>query len=1100
MSSESYLNNIINDLQMEKLREMDRESILGYLREETDSLDLPSMKHNLSYKIFYGIEEGLEGENSRVARRALYVVSRLNPLRMISYFRYENNVYEIYKESGIDEEIVLEDVKEKIESFYNEEPRYTFNRFSQIIRRYEEKTKEDSITMLLTHYGQMLKAYGDQNELRGEHLEHSILLRGLFVIFNEKLSMGKEEAIKTLESVLLKVIGALYSQEEVEKVCEKYFGRCLLQKEVLIKGSINKETVRKRLIKLSLAVGLKCHKYSEVIRQIVRLQMVLEGPVYCESFFQNEQENQVNKVWDEIMEQFDMTQMYKIEAYSEKFLRDDIKKYGSWYEKQLKACYERDKVLVEKTFYELLEAKRLGSIVLYALLRKEGVAFNQEIVDTLELILDSFKHETVLRRAYGRTISVSDQAAMVLLEVSTKAKRRVLQALEEKQDILNKCIVAHDLFYIQMKEGVLAYLAEEIGVAQVIIAAVERNEGYDTSSFSTFIKAHLEIADQVMHEKIEGDCTISYVEAFYKQDLGMKSHTLAKAFNHKLKSVINFMEAFVESREHEIRPYFEELRKYKNKNMLEAIQRLEKKWDAKKVAQAIEAIENIEELEQYIEKVYNKANIAYIPFEESLIFDSVRSREGNRVAPIILKYYLSEYMLLKEVYVIEGCEKLKKFLNTQDLNKLINQMYTLWLQKGADTKQKNVLILYALNATLEDITTLKKQIDTWTESSRGALAAFAVTAMAMNGSNLALMLTDSIRQKYKNKQVRASAQEAIAYVAQVKGISKEALGDKIVPTLGFNPKREMILGYGSRNFKAILTPELEVILFDEVGKKVKSLPKANSSDDEQKVETAKQQLKGIKKQVKAVITSQKLRLEKAMITGRTWDIQAWQELFIENPIMNGFAMSLIWAELDSKGCIRGTFRYMEDGTFNTIDEEEYSFDEGTVIALLHPIELDKESLQTWKKQLADYEVKQGITQLELPLYTLTQEEQEGKTIERFSKRKVYFGTVMGIMDKYDWNKTSITDGGCYEGYYYEDTTTGIGIKLNLDFAYVGMEATEEIKLEDMLFYKAGTVTYGSYCYDEVTEQNSIKPKDVPIKVLNFALMVGELICTKEISI
>ncbi len=58
-----------------------------------------------------------------------------------------------------------------------------------------------------------------------------------------------------------------------------------------------------------------------------------------------------------------------------------------------------------------------------------------------------------------------------------------------------------------------------------------------------------------------------------------------------------------------------------------------------------------------------------------------------------------------------------------------------------------------------------------------------------------------------------------------------------------------------------------------------------------------------------------------------------------------------------------TFRYMEDGSFNTVDEEEYTLPDGGSIGLVHPIELTDQDLAAWKQQLEDYEITQSIDQL-----------------------------------------------------------------------------------------------------------------------------------------
>ena len=81
--------------------------------------------------------------------------------------------------------------------------------------------------------------------------------------------------------------------------------------------------------------------------------------------------------------------------------------------------------------------------------------------------------------------------------------------------------------------------------------------------------------------------------------------------------------------------------------------------------------------------------------------------------------------------------------------------------------------------------------------------------------------------------------------------------------------------------------------------------------------------------------------------------------------MHQFAISLIWGIYEN-GRLGETFRYMEDGSFNTVDEEEYTLPDEASIGLVHPIELTDEALAAWKQQLEDYEITQSIDQLSRP--------------------------------------------------------------------------------------------------------------------------------------
>lgn len=77
-----------------------------------------------------------------------------------------------------------------------------------------------------------------------------------------------------------------------------------------------------------------------------------------------------------------------------------------------------------------------------------------------------------------------------------------------------------------------------------------------------------------------------------------------------------------------------------------------------------------------------------------------------------------------------------------------------------------------------------------------------------------------------------------------------------------------------------------------------------------------------------------IRLETALSSNRKWTKESWVKLFVENPIMHQFAMGLVWGVYE-ENILTDSFIYMEDGSFNTKDEEEYQLKDGMVIGIVH---------------------------------------------------------------------------------------------------------------------------------------------------------------------
>lgn len=215
---------------------------------------------------------------------------------------------------------------------------------------------------------------------------------------------------------------------------------------------------------------------------------------------------------------------------------------------------------------------------------------------------------------------------------------------------------------------------------------------------------------------------------------------------------------------------------------------------------------------------------------------------------------------------------------------------------------------------------MKIQIDVWSKNSRGAIACEAVKALALNGSDDALIIIDSMARKFKHKQIKKAAAEAFISAAKMFNLTEEDLADKIIPDLGFDKRGERVFHFGNRSFSISLGLDFSLKITDNSGKAIKTLPKPNKSDDELKATEAANEFKALKKQMKTIVGAQSLRLEMAIAVNRLWKKKDWEKLFVENPIMHNFSLGLVWGVYE-EGELKDTFIYMEDGSFNRRDEE-----------------------------------------------------------------------------------------------------------------------------------------------------------------------------------
>ncbi len=145
----------------------------------------------------------------------------------------------------------------------------------------------------------------------------------------------------------------------------------------------------------------------------------------------------------------------------------------------------------------------------------------------------------------------------------------------------------------------------------------------------------------------------------------------------------------------------------------------------------------------------------------------IRLRHSNEIADATIPLaYLQQYISDSVIEKKEAAEAIGSTLNEQDLKECVQEIYQTWISQDADVKKRGILSLYGIYSDDKMVGILKKQIDEWVLDMRGKIAADAVRALGLSSSKLALMSIHTMAFKYKHKQVRNAAKEALSLAAK----------------------------------------------------------------------------------------------------------------------------------------------------------------------------------------------------------------------------------------------------------------------------------------------------------------------------------------------
>ncbi|MFS0553931.1 DUF4132 domain-containing protein [Brevibacillus sp. 179-C9.3 HS] len=468
--------------------------------------------------------------------------------------------------------------------------------------------------------------------------------------------------------------------------------------------------------------------------------------------------------------------------------------------------------------------------------------------------------------------------------------------------------------------------------------------------------------------------------------------------------------------------------------------------------------------------------IKWMPLER---IPHLRDQEGNELGQEVMEYILTasiEFPTAPNPLVLD----LKPSLQAASMADFSAEVLRTWLDNGAVAKEKWVMPICVAFGDRRIVDTIGQWIKDWTDHSRGALAADGVRALSFSDDLTALRLIDQIKRTIKNRQVKTAAEEALAMAAANQNISAMELEDRLVTTLGFDASGKQVFDYGDRTFTVKVSNELELeVTNDSTGKAVKNLPAPSAKDDQEMAEQARLTFAQLKKDLKNMVKIQSLRLEESLSKSRYWSTAAWKRLFVENVLMQKFAIGLIWGVYEDSKLV-DTFRYMDDGTFNTVDEDEYELADEQLIGLIHPLELDEETLSGWRTQLEDYEIAQPFEQLNREAFLPTEEELKANEVLRLPDESYSPTAFAKTMEKFGWVKGTPLDAGYYYEFY--KLYDGMVAELKISGASITYwEGMEDVKLEALAFFPNEDAQYKHFYFKPV---DRLKLTDIPTRIFS----------------
>ncbi|HEY5453499.1 MAG TPA: DUF4132 domain-containing protein [Polyangia bacterium] len=272
-----------------------------------------------------------------------------------------------------------------------------------------------------------------------------------------------------------------------------------------------------------------------------------------------------------------------------------------------------------------------------------------------------------------------------------------------------------------------------------------------------------------------------------------------------------------------------------------------------------------------------------------------------------------------------------------------------------------ILALFGSEAQLEDgVRALAPEVN---DSYRWELRQQVIRALAARASRTAIAWLARWASHGKNAGLAHDAASTLRRLAEQRGLSDEQLAELALDDFGFDRRGRRTLAAGGQSLTLRLGRDNEVVVEDAPSKK-NAVP----------VE-ARTELSRLKRELKRLTADQGARVERAMLSERSWPLGGFLALFVEHPVARALGMGLVF-----RGRLPDPGAWIDFCVTREIECVDLSLDgvdlaaRGVVdVGVPHPAALDARERQAWRQILIDHELIPAFRQLDRPLHRASED-------------------------------------------------------------------------------------------------------------------------------
>lgn len=284
----------------------------------------------------------------------------------------------------------------------------------------------------------------------------------------------------------------------------------------------------------------------------------------------------------------------------------------------------------------------------------------------------------------------------------------------------------------------------------------------------------------------------------------------------------------------------------------------------------------------------------------------------------------------------------------------------------------------------------------------------ALHALGELADDPAIASLSALAARVKDRRFSKGIARALETAAARRGLTPGELRESVVPTLGLGPAATAEHRVGSVLARISLRPPAGVTTtwIDSDGRETTSAPTAVIETDAAGVKQVKADVAEIRKELGV----QRLRLEGLLADDRTWPYAEWRQHYLEHPLVQVLARSLVWRFGDTPAIPLAPDRFLRvDGTIAV------SAPAGEV-RLWHPIDAPTDEVARWRILIRERELTQPFKQAFREVYLVAPAEEETELYSnRFAAHILRYPQAYALAKQRGWSVVALgpydNDGG-----------------------------------------------------------------------------------------